>query len=199
MVTIHDPSWVYVAIDTETTGLNSSVHEICQIGAVCRQADLPDETWDTLVSGRFAVVNEQAIALNHIDLDQARRGPSLTMAVEQLLQWISETAHDRPVIILIHNAPFDLAFLPPITWPGPVLDTSALARALLHVDESLSRLLERYGIGRRGAAHSAVSDAQAVLDLWEQVLRPMLLSHATIEDVQAMIAAAPPSRRYQQF
>ncbi|WP_020372973.1 exonuclease domain-containing protein [Sulfobacillus thermosulfidooxidans] len=130
-------------------------------------------------------------------MDEARQGPSLTAAVAQLLQWISETAHGRPVLILIHNAPFDLAFLPPITWPGPILDTSALARACLHVDESLSRLLERYGIERRGVTHSAASDAQAVLDLWQQVLRPTWRPHATIDDVQAVMVSALPSRRYQ--
>ncbi|WP_020372974.1 hypothetical protein [Sulfobacillus thermosulfidooxidans] len=32
MITIHDPVWAYVAIDTDTTGLDPSVHEICQIG-----------------------------------------------------------------------------------------------------------------------------------------------------------------------
>lgn len=185
------------ALDTETTGLMPGVHEVCELAlVVCAAAG--ELRWQTLVSGRFEAVSPEALALHGIDLAEARRGPTAAEAAARAKALLAAAA---PVgVLLVHNAQFDLAMLEPPAggiWPWPVLDTSALARALLGVDESLSRLLARHGIARDGPAHRALSDALAVLALWERALRPQLPADATVGDALRIAAAAPPSRRYR--
>lgn len=197
-VRIHDPRLVIAALDTETTGLDPARHGVVELALAARWTG-GAAAFHTLVAGGWRDADPAALALHRIALDDAAtHGMPLRAAVHAAQAVLAAArAGDRPAVLLIHHAAFDLAFLPPTAWGVPILDSSALARAVLGVDWSLSGLLEHHRIPRQGPAHRALSDAQAVLDLWTRVLHPRLPATATLAEVQRLAMTAPPSARYQ--
>lgn len=197
-VPLSHPDLVVAALDSETTGLDPARHAVLALGLTCRIAGHPDAGFVSLVNGSWDYATAEALALNGLNPTDTQQAPPLATVYRNAQAFLARQLGTRRGLLLIHNAAFDLQFLPTTPrWPLPILDTSALARALLAVDESLSSLLARFGIPRAGAAHTVASDTQAVLDLWDQVLRPRLPTDATIATALQRADAAPPSQRYR--
>lgn len=163
-----------VVLDTETTGLNPDAgHRIIEIGCV--------ELADRLPTGRTLhhYVNPEreieagAQDVHGITLEQLAGKPRFAEIAAELRQFVEGAE------LLIHNAPFDLAFLDaeyrrldPVhgsvrEW-GRVLDTLVLARERYPGQaNSLDALCKRHGVDVSGREyHGALLDAQLLADVY---------------------------------
>lgn len=131
----------YVAVDVETTGLDPAVDRIIEVAAVLFQPDgnggfAAVDTLTSLVNPGIPV-SPKSQELTGISTEMIKDAPEPLAFLGQLLAFIG----DRPVVA--HNAFFDLAFLryegfrikkesdPRLKFNPPLIDTLALARALL--------------------------------------------------------------------
>jgi len=168
-----------IVLDTETTGLTPSEgHRIIEVGCI--------ELIDRRVTGRTyhqylnpeRDIDAAAGAVHGLSRERLATAPKFADIAAALLEFISGSE------LIIHNAPFDVAFLDMElallagpAWPaGPpsvralcqVLDTLPLARAR-HPGQrnSLDALCKRYGIDNtKRELHGALLDAQLLADVY---------------------------------
>jgi len=150
-----------VALDIETTGLEPDKgDDICEIAAVRISGGEISGDFSSLVKPAVPI-SPEAFAVNQITEDMLAQAPLFSQILHQLLEFIG----DR--ILVVHNAPFDLAFVQKkIAETGKpllrnsVVDTLVIARALdgLPGQNSLGQVAQRLGVVVRGA-HRALEDA----------------------------------------
>ncbi len=165
---------VFVALDTETTGLNPATGKLVEVGAV--RFD-----WTATAAGTLSeLINPgepmppEALQVHGISDAMVAAAPGPEEVLPRLLQFV-----DGPNVVLVaHNAPFDLAFLsmalarlrlrPPDL---PVLDTRLLARRVLPRMPSyaLESLAAHYDLALPDH-HRALPDADAVRILFCHML-----------------------------
>ena len=101
---------VHVALDLETTGLDSSRDTIIEIGAVKFQGDRQIDSFQTFVNpGR--PIPDHIQRLTHISPHQVERAPMFGSIADDLAAFIG----DHPVIG--HNVRFDVGFWLLTAWP----------------------------------------------------------------------------------
>lgn len=167
-----------VVLDTETTGLEPHLgHRIIEIGCV--------EVVNRRATGRHfheylnpeREIDAGAAAVHGMTLAKLADKPKFREVTERLLEFIDGAE------LVIHNAPFDLAFLDAelARWAGVagadpikvrarcgVLDTLALAREM-HPGQrnGLDALCKRYSIDNsHRQLHGALLDARILLDVY---------------------------------
>jgi DNA polymerase III subunit epsilon len=167
-----------VVLDTETTGLESALgHRIIEIGCV--------EMLNRRATGRHfheyldpeRDIDAGAAAVHGITRDKLAGKPRFAQVAERFLEFVDGAE------LVIHNAPFDVAFLDaefkrwaaltggePVTVRGRcrVLDTLALAREM-HPGQrnGLDALCKRYSIDNsHRALHGALLDARILADVY---------------------------------
>lgn len=94
-------------IDTETTGLDLSVHEVIEIGAVLldKKTFKPKREFKTFVKPKaWANRLPEAMAVNGITWEQVKKAPVWPVAYQKLLDWAA-----GPVIVVTFNGWFDMA------------------------------------------------------------------------------------------
>ena len=163
-----------VVLDTETTGFNSrrnggtvaDGHRIIEIGCV-------EMIGDRITGNRFhayvkpdRAIDPKAIELHGITDQFLQDKPSFKDIAGELIKFIGNST------VVIHNAPFDIAFLDqefkmlpekeqPIGAKFTVIDTLDMARRLFPGENnSLDSLGELYNINLRNGRHGALTDAQ---------------------------------------
>jgi ATP-dependent DNA helicase DinG len=145
-----------VALDIETTGLDSRSDAIIEIGAVRFSGSRVEEEWTTLVNpGR--PISGFITQLTGISNEMVRNAPPLKAVLQGLVDFVG----DAPV--LGHNVRFDLSFLrqSKILLENEALDTYELASVLMPT-------ATRYNLGALGqqlgvllpATHRALDDAR---------------------------------------
>ena len=149
-------SRIYVAVDLETTGLDSDRDAILEIGAVkFRDEQVLDEFGSLVNPGR--TIPHQILELTGITQSEANAAPSLF----SLLPRLARFAGDHTIVG--HNVAFDLRFLGRhgVLENSASLDTWELSTLLVpHADRySLQRLGEQLGLASGESAHRALSDA----------------------------------------
>lgn len=197
---------VFVALDTETTGLNPATGKLVEIGAV--RFD-----WTGAVEAEFnELVNPgepmppEAKRIHGITDEMVALAPQPEAVLPRLLKFM-----EGPRVVLVaHNAPFDLAFIsmalsrmgqrPPAL---PVLDTRLMARDLFPAlsGYSLEQVAAHFDL-KLPNHHRALPDADAVrvvfchmLDYLEEeefAQLPSRIRVLTFEDVAMAPAQAPP-------
>ncbi len=145
-----------VAIDIETTGLDSQSDSIIEIGAVRFNGRRIEAEWSTLINPGRSIPG-LITQLTGITNEMVRNAPPIRAVVQELADFVG----DAPV--LGHNVRFDLSFLQRygLFELNEVLDTYELASVLLP-DAS------RYNLGALGqllgillpADHRALDDAR---------------------------------------
>lgn len=167
-----------IVLDTETTGLSAEDgHRIIEIGCI--------EIVDRRLTGRSLHlylnperdIDEGALAVHGLTRERLEGEPRFAEVAERLLGFV------RDAEILIHNAPFDLAFLdaelgrlrkPQFRSFGTgIVDTLALAREL-HPGRrnSLDALCERYSVSNaHRKLHGALLDAELLADVYLAMTR----------------------------
>jgi DNA polymerase-3 subunit epsilon len=191
-----------VVLDTETTGLEvARGHRIIEIGCV--------ELVNRRATGRFfhhylnpeRDVDEGARAVHGLSRERLEAEPKFAAIAPELLAFIEGAE------LIIHNAPFDLAFLDsefsmlggeaPVSLRAgwQVLDTLQLARAR-HPGQrnSLDALAKRYGIdASHRALHGALLDARILADVYLAMTGGQ--STLALEQAEAERAAARENER----
>jgi DNA polymerase III epsilon subunit len=165
----------FVALDTETTGLQPIVHRLVEIGAVCFRLDGWElATFQQLIDPEIPIPPE--VQRVHGITDAMVRGQP---TVEQMMPHFIDFLGPRDTILLAHNAPFDLGFLAMALIrlgiacpPHDVFDTLAMARQLYPTwpSHSLAHVAMRLNVASR-AEHRALFDALLVKEVFLAMLR----------------------------
>jgi DNA polymerase-3 subunit epsilon len=166
-----------IVLDTETTGLEPSEgHRVIEVACL--------ELFDRRPTGRHfhrylnpeRAVDLAASQVHGMTAEDLADKPRFADIADEFLEFVDGCE------LLIHNAPFDVAFLdaelerigrPRVSDVCAVTDTLAMAREL-HPGKknSLDALCERYGVDHsRRALHGALLDAQLLADVWIAMTR----------------------------
>jgi len=156
----------YVALDIETTGLDSNRDAIIEIGAVRFNERRVEDEWTSLINpGRQ--IPDFITGLTGIDNAMVRQAPGLRDIAHELDAFVG----DAPVIG--HNVRFDLGFLQKagILRYNEVIDTYELAAVLMPS-------APRYNLGSLGgqlgvllpATHRALDDAKVTQVVFMRLL-----------------------------
>ncbi|AHM03022.1 DNA polymerase III epsilon subunit [Roseibacterium elongatum DSM 19469] len=181
----------YVIFDTETTGLNPQVDEICQIAAVrVVNGRLVDgERFDMLVNpGRK--IPAASTAVHHITDAMVADAVDVSEAIERFHAFADGS------VLVAHNAPFDMSFLRRREreigkrFDQPILDT-VLCSAILYgqsAEHTLDALSTRLGVSIPDEArHTAIGDAIGTGEAFRKMI-PMLEA-AELPNLGALIQA----------
>lgn len=159
------PEDIWVAVDTETTGLNPWEFELLEIGAVkFRFAEGVIDRFQILIKPQKKQ-DPRSRAIHQISAEEIEeKGVELKVALEGFLSFIEEYP------LVFHNAPFDLSFLTlslkkeklPI-FNNYYYDNVYISRKYFKERKihSLSSLKTQIGITGIGQAHRALNDAEA--------------------------------------
>src|SRR5512138_1864224 len=145
-----------VAIDIETTGLDSQSDSIIEIGAVRFNGHRVEDEWSTLINPNRPIPGP-ITALTGISNEMVRNSPTLRSVLPDLADFVGGDT------VLGHNVRFDLSFLQKynILLDNDVLDTYELAAVLMPT-------ASRYNLGGLAAqlnillpaSHRALDDAR---------------------------------------
>ena len=166
-----------IVLDTETTGLEPSEgHRIIELACL--------ELHDRRTTGRHfhryvnpgRAIDLAASQVHGMTAEDLADKPRFADIVDEFLEFVEGSE------LLIHNAPFDVAFLdaelallgrPKLATFCTVSDTLAMARDL-HPGKknSLDALCERYSVDHsKRTLHGALLDAQLLADVWLAMTR----------------------------
>jgi DNA polymerase III epsilon subunit family exonuclease len=152
----------FIAVDTETTGLDFEHDRIIELAAVRFENGLPTETFSALISPGDRVPSAVSRLITGITDDELKSAPPTADTLRAFLAF----AGDTPLVA--HNAEFDAHFvrraleaesLPPL--PGVWLDSLLLSRIAWPTWEAhrLDYLAERLAVPRDDE-HRALPDAR---------------------------------------
>ena len=163
----------FIAVDTETTGLNPEECDIIEISAVRFENCVPTEVFTTLLKPRKPITAE-IVQINGITNEMVRNCPTFGEIEKSLRDYLG----DYP--IAAHNASFDIRFLHTsgLKFREDALfyDTLALARKYIRTAEGeklpsyrLGCACEACGICFDGA-HRSTADALAAGLLFAEII-----------------------------
>ena len=160
----------YIALDTETTGLNPKQDRIMEIGAVRVERGVETGSFQTLVNPQ-RLLEESVIALTGITDRMLADAPDMDLVLDRFLEF----AGDLPVVG--HYILFDFSFLKRAAvrrqreFERQGVDTLVLCRHFMPREyrKSLDVACKFYGIVREGA-HRALGDARDAHRLYQKLL-----------------------------
>lgn len=181
----------FVIFDTETTGLNPQVDEICQIAAVrvVNGRVRAGERFDMLVDpGRK--IPAASTAVHHITNEMVQGAPGVAEALARFHRFADNN------VLVAHNAPFDMAFLQRreaeigLRFDQPILDTVLFSAILFgqSAEHTLDALCTRLAITiPEDDRHTAIGDAIGTAAAFAKMI-PMMEA-AELPTLGATIAA----------
>lgn len=170
-----EKDYIYVAVDTETTGLHPSTDHLIEIGAVkFNRHGILAEPFDMLIKPPVEIPM-YITELTGIDDFMVSKSPCALQAIESFLEYCGT----ENTILVAHNAPFDIHFIngelerscrKPLS--SSIIDTLRIARDF-HPDFKgtedgpyrLQSLASRYKINVE-CAHRANDDARVCMELF---------------------------------
>ncbi|TVR08489.1 MAG: hypothetical protein EA401_13825 [Planctomycetota bacterium] len=161
----------FVAFDTETTGTEVG-SRLVEIGAVAfSQRGKIVSTYETLVDPAMPIPADVSQVHGITDADVVD-APYVREAINDFLSWLPPG-----VTLLAHNAPYDQDILSLACSQArrrlprlPLLDTLTMARQMgATAGNSLTTLVDAYGLPTPGPAHRALADAHAVYGYFQTV------------------------------
>ena len=158
---------VHVALDLETTGLDSTKDSIIEVGAIKFRGDEAIDTFQTFIHPSRPIP-EFVQRLTGISPDQVARAPLFSSVAREFEDFVGSS----PVIG--HNVSFDIRFLTShdLTLANTAYDTWDLASVLLPSTSqySLGSLAAHFGVVH-DRAHRALDDAKATQQVFLALLR----------------------------
>ena len=182
-----------IVLDTETTGLEPAEgHRVIELACL--------ELWDRRPTGRHfhryvnpeRAIDRAASEVHGLTAEDLQDKPRFGDIAEEFLDFVSGAE------LLIHNAPFDVAFIdaeldrlgrPRLENVCRVSDTLEMAREL-HPGKknSLDALCERYAVDHsKRTLHGALLDAQLLADVWLAMTRGQETLDIGLGDSQAVV------------
>ncbi len=154
-----------VALDIETTGLDSQRDAIIEIGAVRFSGSRVEGEWSTLINPGKSI-SSFITQLTGINNEMVRNAPPVKAVIHEFADFVGSDP------VLGHNVRFDLSFLQKnnILLDNPVIDTYELASVLMPT-------ASRYNLGALGqrlnvllpATHRALDDARVTHAIFHQL------------------------------
>ncbi|HYN87036.1 MAG TPA: 3'-5' exonuclease [Ardenticatenaceae bacterium] len=162
----------FVAIDTETTGGSASADadRIVELAAVRFTLAGVEAVWERTI-WPHRPISPWAQRLHGIDIEQLGDAPCFHEVVDDFLAFVDGA------VVVMHNAPFDCAFLGvqlaevERRWQPIVFDTLRLLRRHFHLpSNSLGPAIRHFGLPVP-PTHRAASDAEATAHLFLHLLQ----------------------------
>lgn len=157
----------YVVVDLETTGLDPERHRVIEVATIEWFSDTGDSReWSTLVRPQGGEMDERALEINGITVEEVTGAPPESEVVHRLANILYQ--QDGQTVLVAHHLPFDLSFLNAAfrrhgipVWNGSFICTRSLA-ALLLPDLPSRRLADVAAALEvpMGTAHRALEDAR---------------------------------------
>jgi DNA polymerase-3 subunit epsilon/ATP-dependent DNA helicase DinG len=153
---------IYIALDTETTGLKSEDDALIEVAAVKFRGEQVLDSWSSLVNPNRELPLKVE-RLTGITRSELRNAPPARVVARHLARFIGELP------IVGHNIAFDMGFLHQqnVLLANPTIDTDELARIVVpHAARfSLKKLAEELNIPLP-EHHRALADAKATMALF---------------------------------
>ncbi|GAB4412116.1 MAG: helicase C-terminal domain-containing protein [Anaerolineales bacterium] len=170
----------YVALDLETTGLDTERDSVIEIGAVKFRGREVLGTWSSLVNPSRPIPY-RITQLTGIREEDVRGAPALASVLPDLVRFVGNAP------IVGHSVQFDLAFLAKqgVLTNADAIDTFELASILVpHAPRySLDILAQTLGVPAT-VHHRALDDAQTAMNLFNVLLeRALALDVRLLEDI----------------
>ncbi len=167
-----------IVLDTETTGLTvADGHRIIEIGCLEIVNRRPTGRHLHVYVNPGREIDEGAVVVHGITLDKLQDKPKFADICDELLAFVADAE------VIIHNAPFDVAFLDQeLSLIGrgrfaeccaSITDSLALAREM-HPGKrnSLDMLCDRYGVSNaHRQLHGALLDAELLAEVYLAMTR----------------------------
>ena len=193
----------YVAVDTETTGLNPKIDKIIEIGAVKVKNDKVEAQFTMLVNPHRQLTDtvKELTGIRQEELDEAQD-------IETVFPKFLEFAEELP--LLGHRIVFDYQFLKQaavnqgISFERDGIDTLKISRRMMPQDErkTLAAACRYYGIEPE-ISHRALADAQAAHLLYQKTAQLYDLEYPEIFIKKTLIYKVkreqPASKRQKQL
>lgn len=173
----------YYIIDTETTGLSATYHEMIEI-SIIRAADRHQIT--KFIKAEFPQrASPEALKITNKSIKDLSRGESKISAVEAIESFLLEDgASPEHRVFVAHNAPFDRRFCHALwssvnkTFPANSwLDTKTLVKSVLikqgnskPKDLTLKGSIEQIGAKAYEGEHNALVDSRNCYVLWKKAM-----------------------------
>ncbi len=163
------PPEEYFAIDTETTGLNPREDRIVEVSAVHFVNGKIIDSFSSLVNPN-CLIPQEASDVNHITNEMLATAPAEEVVYPQFIKFIGNECFNGNVVVVAHNAEFDLAFLAStlkrLGYKGNFryIDTLTIARGMkkkLDWNLRLGDLADFFFIFLKDNMHRAETDAIA--------------------------------------
>jgi len=163
----------FCALDFETTGLNTLIDRMVEVGIVRFTFNEILDTYESLVNPERDIP-EHVTMIHGINADMVQESPSVRDTLDDITRFIGNS------ILIIQNPRFDLSIMDAAfrthnlaTPPMMSFDTLTLARKAFPdlPNYRLGALCERFNIPIR--AHRAISDAYGCMDLFKTIIRKL--------------------------
>ena len=179
----------FVGFDIETTGLDSHIHRITEIGAVRVEGGVVTKSFQTFVDPGMPIPPE-IVQLTGITDRDVYGAPGEAEAVRAFLEF----AGDLPLVA--HNAAFDIGFIAAaakrsgLAFDPVYIDTLPIAQALLKQLKKFKLDIISNALGLPDFNHHRASDDAAVCARIFTTLRPRLADKGakTLSDAGALVA-----------
>jgi DNA polymerase III epsilon subunit family exonuclease len=174
---------IITVIDTETTGLDKSKHEIIEIAMISYVISEDGEKYvlkklNTKVKPRhIETASPKALEINHYNEEEWKDAPDIS----EVLPRVEEIINGSQVLIG-QNLIFDLRYISNAfedngykipNYPA-YIDTKAMADVLrkkkIITSSSMDNLCKHYDIQFSGDAHSAFTDCERTMKVWDKLL-----------------------------
>ena len=184
---------VFIAFDTETTGLDPASGRIVEIGAIKFDRHGIIARYNVLINPEMPMP-EEAGKVNGITDAMLKGKPLIADVFPDFFDFIGTTG-----VMVAHNAPFDVNYIntelkriakPPLS--NKVIDTRIFAKEVFPGLSSyaLQDLAVQFGITAL-EAHRAEDDARVCMELFEQILNRFLKNNPElVEKIRAETDAA---------
>lgn len=175
---------ILTVLDTETTGLDSDIHEIIQIATISYVVSAEGDRYVTrkyekkINPERLHTASEKALEVNGFTLEEWKGSPNAIDVLPEIKDII-----EKSDILIGQNLIFDLNFInevchrndiEPPTFP-PYIDTKSIADRLVRAHwlqrSGMDYLVEHYKVQVEGRAHTALVDCERTMLVFDELMR----------------------------
>ncbi len=177
---------IYSFFDTETTGFDPywDGHRVIQAAVLRARGGEVIDTFDSLVNPGRSIPDE-TISIHGITGEMVESAPTFDLVLPPLLDRL------RGTMVVIHNAPFDLAFLDQgIREYGldpealTIVDTLEIARRHLSFPGNALRKISRYYGIESPLPHRATYDVEILRQVFDRFVEELEIE--TVDDLMAL-------------